>query len=322
MNDLSPPPIKHSWDRPAGASFEQWMKSRVARVAERAYDWNAFKFQADFDPKYRRAQKRFIGTGGTGVASDSNVIPAEHFTLSNMILPVGAEGPMHLHTDAEEVFFVLRGRIKVMVETGRRNLRDRARRTRLHLGAAGPLSRRGQCRRGGGDHHGDDRLAQACHADLSGRSSAGQGQARLSARRSGRPIIILAGGNSPWLSLRHRRRHLRRLRHGRSQAFPRRLGHQAGLSRPTTTCLRDPRRRRGYRPPDQIARSAAADRARQHRARSDLGRRRAKLSWPARWTRLQRGGELPDRRRWLAADHRSQRTVPRLPRHPAHAPSR
>jgi len=33
-----------------------------------------------------------------------------------MILPVGAEGPMHLHTDAEEVFFVLRGRIKVMVE--------------------------------------------------------------------------------------------------------------------------------------------------------------------------------------------------------------
>ena len=32
MNDLSPPPIKHSWDRPAGASFEQWMKSRVARV--------------------------------------------------------------------------------------------------------------------------------------------------------------------------------------------------------------------------------------------------------------------------------------------------
>jgi mannose-6-phosphate isomerase-like protein (cupin superfamily) len=116
MNEMSPPPVKHSWDRPAGTSFEAWMKSRIARVADRPYDWNALKFQADFDPKYRRAQKRFIGTGGTGVASDSNVIAAEHFTLSNMILPVGAEGPMHLHTDAEEVFFVLRGKIKVMVE--------------------------------------------------------------------------------------------------------------------------------------------------------------------------------------------------------------
>ena len=106
----------HSWDRPAGMSLDDYMKTRVARVAERTYDWNALKFQADFDPKYRRAQKRFIGTGGTGVAVDTNVIPSEHFTLSNMILPVGAEGPMHLHTDAEEVFFVLRGRVKVMVE--------------------------------------------------------------------------------------------------------------------------------------------------------------------------------------------------------------
>ncbi|HEY2183663.1 MAG TPA: cupin domain-containing protein [Xanthobacteraceae bacterium] len=105
-----------SWDRPKGTTFEQWIKSRIARVSEREYDWNALKFQADFDPKYRRAQKRFIGTGGTGVASDANVIPAENFTLSNMIIPAGGEGPMHLHVDAEEVFFVLRGKIKVMVE--------------------------------------------------------------------------------------------------------------------------------------------------------------------------------------------------------------
>ena len=116
MNDMSNTQPKRSWDRPEGASFEKWMQTRVARVADRSYDWNALKFQADYDPKYRRAQKRFIGTGGTGVASDTNVIPAEHFTLSNMILPVGAEGPMHLHIDAEEVFFVLRGKVKVMVE--------------------------------------------------------------------------------------------------------------------------------------------------------------------------------------------------------------
>ncbi len=116
MDDITRQPQKRSWDRPEGSSFDQWMQSRVARVNERAYDWNALKFQADFDPKYRRAQKRFIGTGGTGVAHDANVIPAEHFTLSNMILPIGAEGPMHLHVDAEEVFFVIRGKIKVMVE--------------------------------------------------------------------------------------------------------------------------------------------------------------------------------------------------------------
>jgi quercetin dioxygenase-like cupin family protein len=116
MDDITQNPVQRSWDRPTGSTFESWMNSRVARVAERSYDWNALKFQADFDPKYRRAQKRFIGTGGTGVAKDSSVIPAEHFTLSNMILPAGAEGPMHLHVDAEEVFFVLRGKIKVMTE--------------------------------------------------------------------------------------------------------------------------------------------------------------------------------------------------------------
>ena len=58
------PVQRRSWDRPPGATFEQWMKSRIARVNERQYDWNALKFQADFDPKYRRAQKRFIGTAG------------------------------------------------------------------------------------------------------------------------------------------------------------------------------------------------------------------------------------------------------------------
>lgn len=116
MDDSENQPVSQTWDRPEGSSLEEWMLTRVARASDRAYDWNALKFQADFDPKYRRAQKRFIGTGATGVASDSKTIPAGHFTLSNMILPVGAEGPLHLHTDAEEVFFVLRGKVKVIAE--------------------------------------------------------------------------------------------------------------------------------------------------------------------------------------------------------------
>jgi uncharacterized RmlC-like cupin family protein len=101
---------------PDGMSFEQWMESRCARRETRRYDWDALKFQADYDPKYRRAQMRYMGTGGTGVARDSNTVPAGSFTFSTMILPAGAEGPMHLHTDVEEVFFVLRGKVKVMCE--------------------------------------------------------------------------------------------------------------------------------------------------------------------------------------------------------------
>jgi hypothetical protein len=57
-----------SMKQPDGTSFQDWMASRCATHRTRRYDWNALKFQADFDPKYRRAQMRYLGTGGTGVA--------------------------------------------------------------------------------------------------------------------------------------------------------------------------------------------------------------------------------------------------------------
>lgn len=101
---------------PSGMTLASWMKTRLATRATRRYDWEALKFQADHDPKYRRAQMRYVGTGATGVASDSNTVPAEHFTFSTMILPAGAMGPLHIHEDAEEVFFVLRGRVRLFAE--------------------------------------------------------------------------------------------------------------------------------------------------------------------------------------------------------------
>ena len=110
------PKTKRSWDRPEGATLAQWMDSRVARHSSRKYDWNALKFQADYDPKYRRAQMRYVGTGGTGVAADANVVPAGHFTFSTMLIPAGHIGPMHIHTDVEEIFFVMRGKMKVILE--------------------------------------------------------------------------------------------------------------------------------------------------------------------------------------------------------------
>lgn len=113
----SSPPEFETWEKPADKSLADWLETRTARFDTRRYDWNALKFQADFDPKYKRAQCRYIGTGATGVASDSNAVPAEHFTFSTMILPAGCEGPLHVHYDAEEVFFVLKAnRLRLFFE--------------------------------------------------------------------------------------------------------------------------------------------------------------------------------------------------------------
>ncbi|KEY59248.1 cupin domain-containing protein [Serratia sp. DD3] len=104
--------------KPQDLTIKQRVESRIARFEGRKYDWNALKFQADYDPKYRRAQMRYLGTGATGVASDSNTVPAEHFTFSTMVLPAKCEGPLHLHADVEEVFFMLKGSITVMIRDG------------------------------------------------------------------------------------------------------------------------------------------------------------------------------------------------------------
>jgi quercetin dioxygenase-like cupin family protein len=106
-----------TWKKPDGMSLRDWFeRSRIARYETRTYDWDALKFQADYDPKYRRSQMRYIGLGGTGATADENVIPSENFTFSTMVLPAGCEGPPHVHDDVEEVFFMLRGRIKLFLE--------------------------------------------------------------------------------------------------------------------------------------------------------------------------------------------------------------
>jgi mannose-6-phosphate isomerase-like protein (cupin superfamily) len=110
------PVIQASMQQPSGVSFAQWLESRVARRSTRRYDWDALKFQADYDPRYRRAQMRYVGTGGTGVSSDSNTVAAAHFTFSTMVIPAGHIGPSHIHYDVEEVFFVMRGAMKVICE--------------------------------------------------------------------------------------------------------------------------------------------------------------------------------------------------------------
>lgn len=103
-------------EAPPRDSLEDRMNKRIARYETRTYDWDALKFQADYDPKYRRAQMRYMGTGGTGVGADENTVPSEHFTFSTMVLPPGCEGPLHVHHDVEEVFFMLRGKVRLFFE--------------------------------------------------------------------------------------------------------------------------------------------------------------------------------------------------------------
>jgi len=90
--------------------------ARIARFDTRTLDWDALKFQEKVNPNYRRAQMRYVGTGATGVKTDSNTVPSEHFTLSTMVIPAGHEGPLHTHLDVEEVFFMLQGQMTCYME--------------------------------------------------------------------------------------------------------------------------------------------------------------------------------------------------------------
>ncbi|SDV48631.1 cupin domain-containing protein [Chitinasiproducens palmae] len=114
--DQAPVSVSKTWERPEGASFDEWMTSRVARFATRRYDWDALAFQCEVDPRYRRAQMRYVGTGGTGVSTDNNTVPSGSFTFSTMVIPAGNIGPSHIHNDVEEIFFIIRGKMKIVCE--------------------------------------------------------------------------------------------------------------------------------------------------------------------------------------------------------------
>lgn len=119
-DDTAPGAEFPGWRPAEGQSLADWMETRIARFSTRSYDWDVLKFQADFDPRYRRAQMRYVGTGGAGKGADANAVPSEHFTFSTMVLPPGCEGPPHVHDDVEEVFFMLRGAIRLTVRDGDR----------------------------------------------------------------------------------------------------------------------------------------------------------------------------------------------------------
>jgi quercetin dioxygenase-like cupin family protein len=96
--------------------LEELIDSAIASRESRVVDFNTLKFQTKMGEKFRRGQVRYIGSGATGDHSDdNNILQAEHFTFSNMVLPAGCVGPEHTHPDVEEVFFVLEGQVEFSV---------------------------------------------------------------------------------------------------------------------------------------------------------------------------------------------------------------
>lgn len=96
--------------------LEELIDSAIASRESRVVDFNTLKFQTKMGEKFRRGQVRYIGSGATGDHSDdNNILQAEHFTFSNMVLPAGCVGPEHTHPDVEEVFFVLEGEVEFSV---------------------------------------------------------------------------------------------------------------------------------------------------------------------------------------------------------------
>ena len=94
-----------------GVSVDEIARRYVAHFKDRKPDWAAF---ADaLQDGYRRAQHRFIGN--TSGKPDDNIIPMGAFTLSVMYVPPGEGNAPHTH-EAEEIFFVLQGKLMVFFE--------------------------------------------------------------------------------------------------------------------------------------------------------------------------------------------------------------
>ncbi len=96
-----------------GKSNDELLDRYIKRFADTVGDWNAFT-----DAKtegFRRAQRRFIGGGGSGKHDDPQVIPPANMTLSVMQMPPGQGSSAHTH-EVEEVLFVLQGELTVLIE--------------------------------------------------------------------------------------------------------------------------------------------------------------------------------------------------------------
>jgi mannose-6-phosphate isomerase-like protein (cupin superfamily) len=100
-------------DTIAAPSLRDRLADRVARFADRREDWSVFGFETALDPRFARAQRRYLGASGSADPSDlRGSIPATAFTMSIQSMPPGNQIPMHCH-ETEEIFFILDGQARV-----------------------------------------------------------------------------------------------------------------------------------------------------------------------------------------------------------------
>jgi mannose-6-phosphate isomerase-like protein (cupin superfamily) len=96
-------------DAIAGVALKDKLAGRVARFADRREDWTVFGFETGRDPRFARAQRRYLGASGSTDPSDlRGAIPASAFTMSIQSMPAGNRIPKHCH-ETEEIFFILDG---------------------------------------------------------------------------------------------------------------------------------------------------------------------------------------------------------------------
>ena len=91
-------------------SLQDRIDQRVARFADRREDWTVFGFETQKDPKYARAQRRYIGASGSVDHSNDRRggLEPTAFTMSIQSMPAGNRIPVHCH-ETEETFFILGG---------------------------------------------------------------------------------------------------------------------------------------------------------------------------------------------------------------------
>jgi len=76
--------------------LEEKLTGRVARFADRREDWSVFGFETARDPRYARAQRRYLGASGSADPKDlRGAIPATAFTMSIQSMPAGNRIPVH-----------------------------------------------------------------------------------------------------------------------------------------------------------------------------------------------------------------------------------
>jgi mannose-6-phosphate isomerase-like protein (cupin superfamily) len=96
-------------DTLAAIPLKDRLAACVARFADRREDWTVFGFETALDPRFARAQRRYLGASGSTDPNDlRGSIPATAFTMSIQSMPAGNRIPKHCH-ETEEVFFILDG---------------------------------------------------------------------------------------------------------------------------------------------------------------------------------------------------------------------